>query len=96
MIKVKIQTDNNRKFTIPLPYSMLRVCASILSSKFVWRLAIKGGYHQMDKSPFLIAPPDPKLIKPLLASVIQELQQRKNLILVDIKLQDGTQVMIKL
>jgi hypothetical protein len=96
MIKVKIQTDNKLRFTIPVPYGFLRVCGSLLSSKFFWRQANKWMNQQAEKTTSLIEPVDPKIIKHLLSSIITELQRYKGLELVDVKLQDGTKVMIKL
>lgn len=96
MIKVKIETDHKRKFTIPVPYSFLHVFGSLLSSKFLWRQADKWINHQSKKTTFSLVPLDSKMIKQFLISVIKELQHQKGLVLVDIKLQDGTKVMIKL
>ncbi|WP_047153439.1 hypothetical protein [Aneurinibacillus tyrosinisolvens] len=96
MIKVKIQTDNKRKFSIPVPYSFLRVFGSLLSSKFLWRQGNKWMNHQPEKITFSIVPLDPKMIKHFVSSIINELQHQKGLVIVDIKLQDGTQVTIKL
>jgi hypothetical protein len=96
MIKINIQTDNKRKFTIPVPYSLLRVFGSLLSSKFLWRQANKWLNRQSEKTITSHVPLDPSMIKHYLNSIIKELQHQKGLVLVDVKLQDGTKVMIKL
>lgn len=96
MIKINIQTDNKRSFTIPVPYSFLRVLGSFLSSKFLWRQANKWINHQLEKSTTSLMPSNPSMIKHYLNSIIKELQHQKGLVLVDVKLQDGTKVRIKL
>ncbi|WP_078410612.1 hypothetical protein [Priestia abyssalis] len=96
MIKINIQTDNKRKFTIPVPYSFLRVFISLLSSKFLWRQANKWLNRQSEKTAAWPVSLDPSMIKHYLNPIIKELQHQKGLVLVDVKLQDGTKVTIKL
>lgn len=96
MMKINIQTDNKRKFTIPVPYSFLRIFGSLLSSKFLWRQANKWLNRQSEKTTVSLVPLDQNVIKHNLNFIIKELQHQKGLVLVDVKLQDGTKVMIKL
>jgi hypothetical protein len=96
MMKVKIQTDHKHRFTIPVPYSFLGIFSSLLSSKFLWRQANKWINHQAEYPVFSISPPDPKVIKHSLNSLIKELQYHKGLVIVDVKLEDGTEVRVQL
>jgi hypothetical protein len=52
--------------------------------------------HQSEKTTSTIVSLDPKVIKVFLNPIIDELQQQKGLIVLDVKLHDGTKVMIKL
>lgn len=96
MIKVKIQTENKRRFSIPVPYSFMYLLSFLLSSEFLWRQINKWMKHQSGEKVFFVEFLHPKLIKHFLGSIIKELQHQKGLVIVDIKLQDGTQVIIKL
>lgn len=93
MIKVKVKTDKNHSFTIPVPLAVLHASGSILSSEWVWRKVRK---HINQHTKHTINLDHPKFIKPHLKQLIKELRYHRGLVLVDIKLKDGTSVQIKL
>ncbi|QOR66964.1 hypothetical protein IM538_01960 [Cytobacillus suaedae] len=93
MIKVKVKTDKNHSFTIPVPLTVLRASGSILSSEWVWRKVSKQ-INQHTK--YTINSDQPKFIKPYLKQIVKELKYHRGLVLVDIKLKDGTSVMVRL
>ena len=96
MMTVNIKTNHSRRFTIPVPYSFLYVFSSLLSSKFLWRQVDRWIQHRLGHTAFSIAPLDATMIKSFLSVVITELKQQRGLVIVDVTLQDGTQVMIRL
>ncbi len=93
MIKIRIKTDKNYSFTIPVPLAVLHASSSILSSETVWRKVSKQ-INQHTK--YTINSEHPKFIKPYLKQIIKELKYHRGLVLVDIKLKDGTSVLIRL
>ena len=96
MIKVKVQTNHKRRFTIPVPYVFLHIFRSFLTSKFLWDQINKQIQRQTKNDAFPKITIDPKIIKHFLSSVIDELQNYKGLVIVDVKLEDGTEVMVKI
>ena len=96
MMTVKIKTNHSRRFTIPVPYGFLYVFSSLLSSKILWRQVDMWIRHRLGRTDFSIAPLDATVIKRFLSVVITELKQQRGLVIVDVTLQDGTQVMIRL
>lgn len=95
-MKVNIQTNQRHRFTIPVPYSFLYVLSSLLSSKFFWRQMNKWLHHHVKNTAFSITPVDASVVKRFLGTVIAELKHQKGLVLVDVKLKDGTYVKILL
>ncbi|WP_088068655.1 hypothetical protein [Gottfriedia luciferensis] len=96
MLQVKVKIKE-RRFTIPIPYAILHLAISILSSRFLHQQMNKWleeqNEHKVDKKISLTIPQiDKKLLKP----VIKELQKSKGLVLVNVKAQDGTEVLVKL
>jgi hypothetical protein len=89
MIKVKIRLKE-RKFTVPVPYSFLTIIGALLTSKSMLRMANKA--IEKDGKTFKLPQLDKKDLKPL----IQALSEQKGLILVETKLVDGTEVLVKL
>ncbi|MGE8204837.1 hypothetical protein ACQKP0_09760 [Heyndrickxia sp. NPDC080065] len=95
MIKVKIKTEG-KTWNIPLPYALLNISTSILCSKFLWRNIDKQINKHAEKKAVRFLPLDQKIMKPLLKELIQELKNYKNHVLIDIKTEDGTEVIVKL
>lgn len=93
MIKVKVKTDKNHSFTIPVPLAVLHASGSILSSEWIWRKVTRQ-INQHTKHNLNLD--HPKFLKTHLKQMIKELRYHKGLVLVDIKLKDGTSVMIRL
>jgi len=96
MIKVRVQTNNKRRFTIPVPYIFLNTFSSILSSQFLWRQINKMISQQSKNKSFPNITLDSKIVKHFVNSVLEELQHYKGLVIVDVRLKDGTEVMIKI
>jgi hypothetical protein len=87
MIKVTIRAENKR-YTIPLPYSMLHIVSSIACSKWLARWINKGTKN--------ITLPTPLVDKKTLQPVIAELKKYKGLTIVDVEDQDGNGVVVRL
>ena len=87
MIKVIIRAEKKR-YTIPLPYSVLHIVSSVGGSKWLWRLINKGTKN--------ITFPTPLVDKQTLEPVFAELKKHKGLTIVDIEDKDGNGVMIRL
>ena len=93
MLYVKVKAKDV-KFTIPIPYAILTLCNSILSSKFVHQQANKWTkeHFERKKLDFTIPQIDKESLKP----IIKELKNHKGLVLVDVKAKDGTEVKVTL
>lgn len=89
MLKVRVKV-NGKKFSIPVPYSVLNMFSFIITSKKVNSLINKA--IEKDRSKFIVPQIERKDLKPL----IQGLSKHKGLVLVDMKLNDGTEVKVKL
>ncbi|UPM52482.1 hypothetical protein [Gottfriedia acidiceleris] len=79
-----------KRFSIPVPYAFLNLASLIITSKFLNRLINKA--IKKNGSQFNFPEIDRKDLKPLL----QGLPKNSGLILVDTKLKDGTEVIVKL
>lgn len=90
-VKVK---SKNVSFTVPIPYMILNLGISILSSKMLHQHVNKWSreYIKKKKIPFVIPPLD----KTALKQVVDELRNHKGLVLIDITAKDGTEVRVKL
>lgn len=90
-VKVK---SKNVSFTVPIPYMILNLGISILSSKMLHQHVNKWSreYINKNKIPFVIPPLD----KTALKQVVDELRNHKGLVLIDITAKDGTEVRVKL
>lgn len=114
MVIVKIKSKKHA-FTIPVPYCILRMGASILTSKLIHRimedwLNKHSGHAAGDLNRQRDYVADSSLIwielvlniienrsiKQVVRLLIKELQHCKGTVLVDVKAQDGTGVLIKL
>lgn len=93
MLHVKVKAKDVR-FTIPIPYAILTLCNSILSSKFVHQQANKWTkeHFERKKLDFTIPQIDKEMLKP----IIKELKHHKGIVLVDVKAKDGTEVKVTL
>lgn len=93
MLHVKVKTKDTH-FNIPIPYAMLHVAISILSSKFLHRHANKWTkeYFERKKWDFTFPLIDKETLKP----IVKELKKYKGIVLVDVKAKDGTEVKVRL
>ena len=89
MLKVRVKL-NEKKFSIPVPYSVLNLFSYIISSKRVNGFINKA--IEKDGSKFIFPQIERKDLMPLLKG----LSNHKGLVLVDTKLKDGTEVEVKL
>ena len=93
MLNVKVKAGAVRLF-IPVPYVILSIGISIISSELVNRLINKWVKESMkEKEQTFTMPP---LNKQELKSIVSELKKHKGLGLVNVKAKDGTEVVIKL
>lgn len=95
MIKVKVQTNNKRRFTILVPYVFLHMFRSFITSKFLWKQINKQINQHTKNKVYPNISLDSKIMKHFLGPVIDELRKHKDLVIVDVELKDGTKVMIK-
>lgn len=93
MMSVKVKA-NGVRFTIPIPYAILNMAISILSSKIFWKNINKWTkeYFKRKKLDFTFPPIDKKTLKP----IVNELKNFKGIVLVDVKAKDGTEVKVRL
>ena len=93
MIHLKVKAKDIR-LTLPIPYAILNIGISILSSKFIHQQANKWTKEHFERKKLDITIPqlDKKLLKP----IVQELKNHKGIVLVDVKAKDGTEVKIRL
>jgi hypothetical protein len=89
MLRIKVKVKDVR-FTIPIPYAILNLGISILSSKFLHHHANKWtkDHFERKKLNFII----PRLDKETLMPIVKELKNHKGIVLVDVKAKDGTEV----
>lgn len=90
---VKVKAKDVR-FTVPVPYIVLTIVLSILTSKWIQQQVNKWTKTYFDRKNIDFTFPliDKEMLKP----IIKELQNYKGLVLVDVKAQDGTEVKIRL
>jgi hypothetical protein len=93
MLHLKVKAKDVR-FTIPIPYAILNIGISILSSKFLHQQANKWtkDHFERKKLDFTIPLIDKETLKP----IVKELKNHKGIVLVDVKAKDGTEVKIRL
>ena len=97
MIHVKIKTDQNLKLNIPIPYAILQAGCSLLSSELVLPQLTKWTTQYSDnKSTASFMPLNSKLSKQMIKQTIRELRHHKGLVIVDVKMKDGTEVFVRL
>ncbi|MCM3117544.1 hypothetical protein M3610_19935 [Neobacillus sp. MER 74] len=93
MLHLKVKAKDIR-LSLPIPYAMLNIGISILSSKFIHQQANKWtkDYFERKKLDLTIPPLDKKLLK----LIVEELKNHKGIVLVDVKAKDGTEVLVRL
>ncbi len=93
MLHLKVKAKDVR-FTIPIPYALLNIGISILSSKFLHQQANKWAkeHFERKKLDFTIPLIDKETLKP----IVKELKKHKGIVLVDVKAKDGTEVKVRL
>ncbi|WHZ00947.1 hypothetical protein QNH48_18090 [Neobacillus sp. YX16] len=89
MLKVKVKAKDIR-FSIPVPYGVLNLVSYIITSKRINLLINKA--IKKDGSKFIFPEIERKDLKPLL----QGLSKHSGVILFETKLNDGTEVEVKL
>jgi hypothetical protein len=89
MLKVKVKVKD-KKFSIPVPYAILNVAGLIVTSKRINRIINKA--IEKDGSKFIFPEIDRKDLKPLL----QAISEYRGVTLVETKLKDGTEVVVRL
>lgn len=96
MIKVKVKTPNNINLSIPVPYVFLNAASSILTSEMLLKRFTKLANKHAEHQAISFIAFNHKLPKQLLKQILRELRQHKGLVLVDAKLKDGTEVLVRL
>ncbi|MBT2689645.1 hypothetical protein J7I93_15750 [Bacillus sp. ISL-47] len=93
MLYIKVKAKDVR-FTIPIPYAILNIAFSILSSKLFHQYANKWTkeHFERKKLGFTIPLIDKKTLKP----IVKELKNQKGILLVDVKAKDGTEIKVRL
>jgi hypothetical protein len=93
MLHLKVKAKEIR-FTIPIPYAILNMGISILSSKFLHQQANKWTkeHFERKKLDFTIPLIDKETLKP----IVKELKNHKGIVLVDVKAKDGTEIKVRL
>ncbi|MEG0385719.1 MAG: hypothetical protein RR642_13290 [Solibacillus sp.] len=93
MIRVKVKAKGFR-FIIPIPYAILNIAISILTSKLFQRNLNKWTkeYFKKKKVDFNFPLIDKRTLKP----IVKKMKNYKGLVLVDVKSQDGTEVQVRL
>ncbi|WP_313893029.1 hypothetical protein [Psychrobacillus sp.] len=93
MLNVKVKA-NAVRLSIPVPYLVLNIGITILSSRVLNKMINKwiiAGTKEKDMS-FTI----PQLNKMELKEIVKELKRHRGLHIVDVKAKDGTEVLIRL
>jgi hypothetical protein len=89
MLKVKVKA-RDKKFSIPVPYVLLNVAVLIVTSKRMNRFINRA--IEKDGSKFVFPEIDRKHLKELL----EVISNYRGVTLVDTKLKDGTEVVVRL
>ncbi|WP_066291820.1 hypothetical protein [Bacillus sp. FJAT-29937] len=93
MMHVKVKAKDVR-FTIPIPYAILNIAISILTSKFLQQNVNKWTKEQFERKNLDFSFPliDKQTLKP----IVKELKNYKGIVLVDVKAKDGTELKVRL
>jgi hypothetical protein len=92
MITIKVKTKN-KGFSVPIPYTILNLGVSVISSSALTNLINKQTKNGNEKASLLISTP---IDKKLLKQMIHELKLHKGTELVNVKAKDGTEIRITL
>lgn len=93
MMHLKVNAKNMR-FTIPIPFAVLDLGISLLSSKFLQKNVNKWTKKHFERKKIDFS--FPLINKKSLKPIIKELQNNKGLVLIDVKAKDGTEVKVRL
>ncbi|CAM4120697.1 hypothetical protein [Mesobacillus thioparans] len=95
MMKIKIKT-NKIAFFLPVPYTILKAASAILTSKKFQNQMHKWANQDLEKQHIPSELFTTILNRQLMNEIIRELGKHKGTLLVDAKLHDGTEVIVKL
>lgn len=93
MIDIKVKTKN-KSFTVPIPYTILNLGISVLSSKSLTRLINSRTKKAMNDKEFNFT--IPSVDKKLLKQMIGEFKKHKGTEIVHVKAKDGSEITINL
>ncbi|MED3996075.1 hypothetical protein P4647_15655 [Peribacillus frigoritolerans] len=93
MMYVKVKAKDVR-FTIPVPYAILNIVISILSSKFLQQNVNKWTKEHFERKKLDYT--FPHIDKNMLKPIVKELKNYKGIVLVDVRAKDGTEVKVRL
>ncbi|WP_391117033.1 hypothetical protein [Psychrobacillus sp. L3] len=93
MLNVKVKSKAVR-LSIPVPYLVLNIGITILSSQLLNKMINKWTIESMKEKGMSFA--IPQLNKSELKEIVKELKRHRGLNLVDVKAKDGTEVFIRL
>ncbi|MBT2685098.1 hypothetical protein [Bacillus sp. ISL-37] len=96
MLKIKIKTPNKIALHLPVPYTLLKTASSILASKRFRNQMHKWANQDLEQKHIPSTLFDTLLNKQLMNEIIRELGKHKGTVLVDARLHDGTEVIVKL
>lgn len=96
MIKVKVKTSKNLSFSLPVPYTILKAASSILTSNKFHSQLHKWANQDLEHKTVPVELFKVVLNKQLMHEIIRDLGNYKGTVLVDAKLHDGTEVIVKL
>ncbi|QTD41820.1 hypothetical protein [Sporosarcina sp. Te-1] len=93
MMHVKVKAKDIR-LSLPIPYVILNVAISLLSSKFIQHFVNKWTKESFERKKLDFTFPD--INKETLKPILKELKNYKGMVLVDVKAEDGTEVKVRL
>ncbi|MFB7155842.1 hypothetical protein [Lysinibacillus sp. NPDC056232] len=93
MMHVKVKAKGFR-LNIPMPYALLNIVISILSSKLFQRNLNKWTKEHFERKKLDFT--FPLIEKKTLRPIVKELKNHKGIVLVDVKAKDGTEVKVRL
>ncbi|MEK4487029.1 hypothetical protein MHH81_15890 [Psychrobacillus sp. FSL H8-0484] len=93
MLNVKVKSKNVR-LSIPVPYMILNIGITILSSQLLNKMINKWTVENKKEKEMLFT--IPQLDKKELKEIVKEMKRHRGLEIVDVKAKDGTEVFIRL
>lgn len=95
MLKVKVKPKDKKKFTVLLPYTLLRAGGWIATSPLLWRFVnsslFQKNVSEKEKSFIPIS-----IDRKALGLLLKELKRYRGLTIVEVKAKDGTEVVVRL